>query len=94
MLNLIGFAITLVVVLLGFSQSRRFVHTRLRFVDAVQTAKAPIIAGVVAGVIALPIVSIVPLVGVGTAILFGLAVGAGVAAGARDIRKRLGAGEV
>jgi len=35
-----------------------------------------------------------PLVGTGTAILFGASVALGVNAGARDIRKRIGAGVV
>jgi hypothetical protein len=34
----------------------------------------------------------VPLIGTGTALLFGLSVALGVSSGARDIRKRLGAG--
>lgn len=76
----------------GYFQSRYFVRTKLRFVDAVQTGKAPLIAGVGAVVVAAPIVALLPFVGAGTAILFGLGVGAGVAAGARDIRQRLGTG--
>jgi hypothetical protein len=33
-----------------------------------------------------------PLVGKGTAILFGLGVGAGVSSGAKEIRKQIGSG--
>jgi hypothetical protein len=39
--------------------------------------------------IAAPVVWLLPLIGKGTAILFGLGVGAGVSSGAKDIRKRL-----
>jgi hypothetical protein len=46
---------------------------------------------VVAGLVAIPIVAILPMVGVGTAILFGVSVFAGVASGAREIRRRIGA---
>lgn len=89
MLNLIALAITLAAVVIGYTQARRFVRTRLRFVDAVQTMKAPLLAGIGAGLVAAPIVAIVPLIGAGTALCFGVAVGAGVAAGARDIRQKL-----
>jgi hypothetical protein len=91
--HLIGFALTLAAVLIGYTQSKRFVQSRLRFVDSVHTLKAPILAGVIAGVVAAPIAALLPLIGIGTAVLFGLSVGAGVAAGARDIRRRIGAGE-
>ncbi len=94
MLNLLALAITIAAVLIGYTQSRRFVQNRLRFVDAVHGLKAPIIAGVVAGLVALPVVAFVPLIHAGTALLFGASVGFGVASGARDIRKRLGPGEV
>jgi hypothetical protein len=51
-----------------------------------------VLAGVGAAIVAIPIVMILPLVGTGTALLFGLSVALGVSSGARDIRKRLGAG--
>lgn len=76
----------------GYFQSRHFVRTKLRFVDAVQTGKAPVIAGIGAMVVAAPVVALLPIVGAGTAILFGLGVGTGVAAGAREIRQRIGTG--
>lgn len=93
MLELIGLAATAAATGFGFFQSRVFVRTKLRFVDAVQTTKAPVIAGVGAAIVAAPIVALLPLVGAGTAILFGLGVGTGVAAGARDIRRRISGGD-
>ncbi len=72
----------------GYTQSRGFVRRRLRFIDAVQKAGAPIMAGCAATVAAAPLVAFIPLVGAGTAILFGLGVGFGVSHGARDIRHR------
>ena len=50
------------------------------------------LVGVAATAIATPIVWLLPLVGGGTALLFGGGVAMGVAAGAREIRKRLTAG--
>jgi hypothetical protein len=89
MLFLLSVAISVVVAILAYAQARSFVTRRLRYVDAVQSVFAPIIAGVVAAVIALPIVAFLPLVGVGTALTLGLSVGAGVAAGAREVKHKL-----
>ena len=75
--------------LFNYAQARNFVTRRLRYVDAVQPALAPFVAGIVVAVVLLPIVALLPLVGVGTAVSVGLAVGAGVAAGARDVRHSL-----
>lgn len=68
----------------GYLKTRRFVRERLRFVDAVQRPTAPVVAGVVAG-LAGGALGFLPFIGVGTAIAFGLSVGAGVSAGARDV---------
>ena len=83
---LIAIAISLAVSAFGYAAARRFVHDRLKFVDAAQTLKAPIIAGLVAWAVAMPLVLLLPFVGAGTAIVFGLSVGMGVRAGARDIK--------
>jgi hypothetical protein len=91
MLFLLGIFITFFITLAGFVLSQRFVENRLRYVDAVQRPYAPLVAGVVAAVVALPIVGLLPLIGTGTAILFGVSVFAGVASGAREIRRRIGA---
>jgi hypothetical protein len=90
--SITGLAMTIAATAFGFWQSRRFTVNRLQYVDAVQNALAPVLAGIGAALIAMPIVAFVPLIGVGTALLFGLSVALGVSSGARDIRKRLGAG--
>ena len=90
--SITGLALTLAATLFGFWASRRFTTNKLQYVDAVQNALAPALAGIGAAILALPVVWIVPLIGTGTALLFGLAVALGVSSGARDIRKRLGAG--
>jgi len=76
-------------VTLAYAQSRNFVMRRLRYVDAVQNALAPVIAGLGAAAITWPIFALLPLVGLGTALSVGFAVGAGVAAGARAVRHSL-----
>ncbi len=90
MFNLIGFlisfAIASVAAVVLHGVARRFVRNRLRYVDVVQKAIAPWAAGGAAFVAGALIVPFLPLVGIGTALTAALAVGSGVAAGARDIR--------
>lgn len=86
MFELIGLAASAAATVVGYVGSRRFVRDRLRYVDAIQKGTAPVIAGVGAALLATPVVWILPLVGGGTALLLGVAVGAGTAAGARDVR--------
>ncbi|MDQ6831181.1 MAG: hypothetical protein M3081_20140 [Gemmatimonadota bacterium] len=87
---MIGLAISAVTAVFGFSAARRFVRDKLRYVEAAQTKSAPLIAGIAAVALAAPIVWVLPLVGAGTAIVFGLSVGAGVASGAGDIKRGTG----
>ena len=89
---LAGLGMTAGATLFGYWQARQFTQNKLRYVDAVHKAMVPIGVGLAAFLIATPIAWVVPLIGTGTAILFGGGVAMGVAAGARDIRKRLGAG--
>lgn len=84
-----GVAITVIATAIGYWQARRFTTNKLRYVDAVHRASVPLLAGIGAALIATPIVWLLPVVGTGTAILFGAGVGTGVAAGAKEIRKRL-----
>jgi hypothetical protein len=92
MFELIGFAAAIAVGAFGYIQSRGFVRRRLAYVEAVHRGPAPFIAGVGAAVLAMPLVALLPLIGGGTALLFGAGVGAGVAAGSKDARtRRLGA---
>ena len=95
MFQLIGSLATLAVAggssIVGYWQARQFTQNKLRYVDAVHKAAVPVVVGVAATAIAAPVVWLLPLVGTGTALLFGGGVAMGVAAGARNIRKRLGA---
>jgi hypothetical protein len=70
----------------SFIKSRKFVIRRLRYVESVQNGAAPIIAGTLAGAAVLPF-TILPLIGAGTVVAVGAAVGAGTAAGVRAIRQ-------
>lgn len=88
---LLRLGITVLVAAIGYWQARKFVQNRLRYVDAVHKGGAPLLAGVGAAVIAAPF-TLLPLITVTTALVFGAGVALGVNAGARDIRKRIGAG--
>lgn len=94
MLDLLAFAATIAAAAFGYIAARKYVRDRLKFVDAVQTLKAPLLAGLIAWAVVTPITWLLPLVGTGTAVLFGLSVAFGVRAGARDIRtdRRITAG--
>ncbi|HEX9729060.1 MAG TPA: hypothetical protein VGA37_11195 [Gemmatimonadales bacterium] len=83
------FAGTGAAAIFGYVKARTFVRQRLRFVEVAQTPIAPVVAGSVAALASLPIVAIIPLIGVPTALIFGVSVGAGVLHGARDIRRHL-----
>lgn len=83
--TIISIAVSLALTSFGFALARKYVRERLKFVDAVQTMKAPIIAGLVGWALLMPF-TFVPFIGLGTAIVFGLSVGLGVRAGARDIK--------
>lgn len=84
---ILSFAIASVIAIVLHGTARRFVRSRLRYVDAVQKAIVPWAAGGAAFLLGALLVPMLPIVGIGTAITAALAVGSGVAAGAKDIRK-------
>jgi hypothetical protein len=91
---IIAIGVSLAVSWMGYGTARRFVRERLRYVEAALTPGAAVISGIVAAVVAAPIVTVlgfVPLlgslVGGGTALVFGLSVGFGVRAGAQDVKR-------
>jgi hypothetical protein len=73
----------------GYLLARNFVRRRLRFVDAVQSPLAPLVAGLLATLVFWPL-SLLPLVKLSTAILFGIGTAFGTASGARAIRHQDG----
>jgi hypothetical protein len=87
MLELLGLIAAAGATGVGYTRSRDFVATRLRFVDLVQRPGAPLIAGAAATALAAPVVWVLPVIGGGTALLFGIGVGAGTRAGVRRIRR-------
>ena len=91
---IIVLGVSLAISWLSYGTARRFVRERLRYVEAALTPGAAIIAGIIACVVAVPVVTVlgfVPLlgslVGGGTALVFGLSVGFGTRAGALDVKR-------
>lgn len=73
----------------GYVQSRGFVGKRLRFVDQAQNPLVPVVAGVGAAFLAAPVVALLPWVGAGTAIAFGISVAFGTRAGVKTFNRSL-----
>ena len=74
---------------IGFIMARNFVRRRLRFVDAVHSPAAPLVAGLVATVLAWP-TALLPYVTLATAIVFGIGTALGTASGARALKNQEG----
>jgi hypothetical protein len=68
----------------GYMSSKDFMRRKLRFVDAVQSPAAPWIAGGLAAIVAAPVFWLLPLVGLGTAVVLGAGVALGVKSAQRD----------
>jgi hypothetical protein len=80
------FLITLGIAAIGFILARNFVRRRLRFVDAARSPLAPVVAGLTATLVALPL-ALLPVVSVSSAVIFGVGVGLGTASGGRALRR-------
>jgi hypothetical protein len=83
---MIPLLITLAAGLGGYFLARSFVRNRLRFVDAIYSPFAPFLAGVLAAIVAWPL-ALLPLLHATTAVVFGIGVGTGTAAGARALKR-------
>ncbi len=89
MLELIGLGAAAAAGIWGHMKSRKFVGKRLRFTKIVEKPGIGVASGIAATIVASPVVAVLPLVGVGTAIAFGAGVGTGVALGAGDAKRPL-----
>jgi hypothetical protein len=90
--GLTGLAVTVGAAGFGYIRSKSFVARRLRYVEAVQSPAAPLVVGAAATALAAPIVWVLPIVGAGTAIVFGIASAAGTRAGVKQIRRLVSPG--
>jgi hypothetical protein len=87
MFGFISLVIALGAAWFGYGTARRFVRERLRYVEGALTSGAAIVAAVGATLVAWPLAALLPLVGTGTALTFGLAVGLGARAGPTDVKR-------
>lgn len=85
--NLIGLAVSIAAALFAFGLARAYVRQRLRFVDAVRHPLAPWAVATGAVLVAAPIVWLLPIVGGGTALIFGAASGLGTASGVKALKR-------
>ena len=71
---------------ISYVRIRDFVRDRLRFVDSAQRRSTPWVAGIGAVLVASPIVAFLPILGGGTAIVFGIVVGTAVKSGQKQVK--------
>lgn len=86
MFDLLSLALTVGAGVTGFIWARRFVRGRLRFVDAVYSPFAPILAGGLAAMLFWPAAAL-PLITATAPAVFGIGVGMGTSTGVRDLRR-------
>jgi hypothetical protein len=79
-------AITVAAGIFGFAVARDFTIRKLRYVDGVRNPTWPWIVGLIAAVVTAPL-AILPLIGTGTAVIFGLFTGLGTASGVKALRR-------
>lgn len=87
MFGFIAGAITVAAGIFGFAFARDYTIRRLRFVDAVRGPVWPWMVGLIAALIAAPIAWFLPLVGAGTAAIFGLGTGLGTSSGVKALKR-------
>ncbi len=85
MLQVISLAIALVGAVFAFGFARGFVRRRLRFVDAIRSPLAPVVAAGIAALAAWPL-TLLPLITGFTAAVVGIGAGLGTASGVKALR--------
>jgi hypothetical protein len=88
MITLLAVVVAWSAAIFGYGKARVFVRNRLRYVEGVHKPFVPIKVGFLAMLATLPVAVLMPVITGASALLFGTAVGLGVAAGRKDIRTR------
>ena len=88
MLELLGLGAAGAAGLFGHVKSKDFVRRKLRYTKVVERSGVGLglAAGCVAAIAAAPVVAFLPVVGAGSALIFGIGVGTGVGLGAKEAR--------
>lgn len=85
MFEIISLALSITAGVFAFGFARGFVRRRLRFVDAIRSPLAPLVAGGIAALVAWPL-TLLPLITGLTAAVFGIGAGLGTASGVKALR--------
>ncbi len=85
MFEILRLCIAGVAAVFAFGFARGFVRRRLRFVDAVKSPLAPVVAGGIAALVAWPL-TLLPLITGFAAAMVGIGVGMGTASGVKALR--------
>ncbi len=87
--NFLWLAVAGVTSLGGYITMKRFVRGRLRFVDGVHRRGIPVVAGVAGWGVGWLVAAVpfIPFITPLTAVLFGVGIGTGVAAGRKDLKR-------
>ena len=83
---MLGFLLGVAIGAAGFALARRFVISRLRFVDAIRSPLAPIMAGLLAAVVTWPL-AVLPILTTGMSALFWIGAGIGTASGVKALKR-------
>jgi hypothetical protein len=83
--GLIAIASTVVAGFGGYLVARNFVRRRLRFVDAIRSPAAPVLAGAAAFLLALLPAALLPIISTTTALVFGIGTALGTASGVKAL---------
>lgn len=87
MSGLIALLVSIILAMTGYTFSRNFTRRRLLYTPvAGRPGISGLLAGVGAGLLAAPLMALLPFVGAGSALLFGAGVGSGVLVGAGSRR--------
>ena len=86
MFAFIAGALTLAAGIVGFAFARDYTMRRLRFVDTTRNPAWPWIVGLLAALVFSPL-ALLPLIGTGTAAIFGLGTGLGTASGVKALKR-------
>ena len=87
-LDLISLGVSGAAAVYGYIKSRKFVRSKLRFVDAIQNPAVPWVAGI-GTAIAASALSVLPLISIPllASMIVGVGVGTGVLHGSRDVKR-------
>lgn len=89
MLELLGVAAAIGASVFAHRKTRTFVARRLRYTDWIEKSGLGLVVGAAGALAAAPVVALLPVVGAGSALIFGVGVGSGASRGARDARRSL-----